>query len=167
MNYEILSIEEEAFGNQTAPHSRTPAHDLTEMLVAALCAILCGADSWMAIQTWAEPGYPDWGTTLICRREFLLTTPLAGCLRHSIQNTSRPALCAGPRICSPACPARRWRSMARQCVVPTARSNAPFISFRPTVPAWAWYLAKYAKPRNPTRSRPFRYCSLLRCSKGP
>ncbi len=53
MQEDVLSIEE-AFGDLRDPRSRTPAHDLTEMLVVALCAILSGADSWVAIQTWAE-----------------------------------------------------------------------------------------------------------------
>jgi len=54
----VPSIEE-AFGNLRDPRSRTPAHDLTEMLVVALCAILSGADSWVEIQTWAEAKL-DW-----------------------------------------------------------------------------------------------------------
>jgi predicted transposase YbfD/YdcC len=53
MREDVLSIEE-AFGDLRDPRSRMPAHDLTEMLVVALCAILSGADSWVAIQTWAE-----------------------------------------------------------------------------------------------------------------
>jgi hypothetical protein len=50
MPEDVLSIEE-AFGDLRDPHSRTRAHDLTEMLVVALCAVLSGADSWVAIQT--------------------------------------------------------------------------------------------------------------------
>ena len=53
MDDDILSIEEE-FGDLNDPRSRTPAYDLTEMLMVALCAILCGADSWVAIQTWGD-----------------------------------------------------------------------------------------------------------------
>ncbi len=53
MHDDVLSIEE-AFGDLKDPRSRTPAHDLTGMLMVALCAILCGADSWMAIQAWGE-----------------------------------------------------------------------------------------------------------------
>ena len=53
MRQDVLIIEE-AFGDWRDPRSRTPAHDLTEMLVVALCAIVSGADSWVAIQTWAE-----------------------------------------------------------------------------------------------------------------
>jgi hypothetical protein len=54
----ILSIEE-AFGDLRDPRSRTPAYDLTEMLMSALCAVLCGADSWVAIQLWGEEKV-DW-----------------------------------------------------------------------------------------------------------
>lgn len=42
MQEDVFSIEE-AFGDLRDPRSRTPAHDLTEMLVVALCAILSGA----------------------------------------------------------------------------------------------------------------------------
>lgn len=55
---DVLSIDE-AFGDLRDPRSRTPAHDLQEMLVVALCAILSGADSWVAIQLWAEAKL-DW-----------------------------------------------------------------------------------------------------------
>ncbi|ANB75165.1 ISAs1 family transposase [Paraburkholderia phytofirmans] len=53
MQEDVLSIEE-AFGDLRDPRSRTPAHDLTEMLVVAPCAVLSGTDSWVAIQTWTE-----------------------------------------------------------------------------------------------------------------
>ena len=33
---------------------RRSVHDLSEMLMVALCAILCGADNWVAIQVWGE-----------------------------------------------------------------------------------------------------------------
>ncbi|WP_240975884.1 transposase family protein [Paraburkholderia aromaticivorans] len=42
---EVLSIEK-AFCDLRHARSRTPVHDLTEILVVALCAILSGADSW-------------------------------------------------------------------------------------------------------------------------
>jgi hypothetical protein len=54
----VLSIEE-AFGDLRDPRSRTPAYELTEMLMMALCAILSGADSWVAIQVWGEAKV-DW-----------------------------------------------------------------------------------------------------------
>lgn len=43
----------------TLTRAGTPAHDLTEMLVVALCAILCGADNWFAISVWGEAKL-DW-----------------------------------------------------------------------------------------------------------
>ncbi|WP_415872725.1 transposase family protein [Burkholderia ubonensis] len=44
----MLSIEE-AFGGLTDPRSRPSPHDLREVLFVSLCAILSGADSWVAI----------------------------------------------------------------------------------------------------------------------
>jgi hypothetical protein len=49
----VLSIQE-AFGDLKDPRSRTPTHNLEEMLVVALCAILCGAETWSGIQIWAQ-----------------------------------------------------------------------------------------------------------------
>ncbi|MFL9988935.1 transposase family protein [Paraburkholderia sediminicola] len=53
MEQEVPSIEE-AFGELKDPRSGSVLHGLTEMLVVALCAILCGADSRVAIQIWDE-----------------------------------------------------------------------------------------------------------------
>lgn len=36
---------------RTGPAKR---HDLVEMILMALCAILCGADSWVEVAEWAE-----------------------------------------------------------------------------------------------------------------
>ena len=49
----VLSIEE-AFGDLKDPRSHTPTHNLQEMLVVALCAILCGAETWVGIQVRAQ-----------------------------------------------------------------------------------------------------------------
>ncbi|KVB94720.1 transposase family protein [Burkholderia cepacia] len=55
---EVLSIEE-AFCSLTDPRSRPSPHDLREILMVALCAILSGADSWVAIRIWGESKL-DW-----------------------------------------------------------------------------------------------------------
>jgi predicted transposase YbfD/YdcC len=55
---DILSIKE-AFGDLRDPRSRPPAYELSEILVIALCAILRGADNWVAIQAWGEEKL-DW-----------------------------------------------------------------------------------------------------------
>lgn len=55
---DIVSIKE-AFGDLRDPRSRPPAYELSEILVIALCAILCGADNWVAIQAWGEEKL-DW-----------------------------------------------------------------------------------------------------------
>jgi predicted transposase YbfD/YdcC len=41
---------------RTGPAQR---HDLTEMIVMALCAVLCGADTWVDMAEWAEDN-EDW-----------------------------------------------------------------------------------------------------------
>lgn len=45
----------EAFAEMPDPRTG-PAqrHDLTEMILMALCAVLCGADSWVDVAEWAE-----------------------------------------------------------------------------------------------------------------
>lgn len=45
----------EAFAELPAPRT-APAqrHDLAEMILMALCAVLCGADSWVDCAEWAE-----------------------------------------------------------------------------------------------------------------
>lgn len=54
----LLGVEmtlTEAFSDlpdpRTGPAQR---HDLTEMILMALCAVLCGADSWVDVAEWAE-----------------------------------------------------------------------------------------------------------------
>ncbi|MFP3566019.1 ISAs1 family transposase [Paraburkholderia sp. SIMBA_030] len=56
--YEPLSLQD-AFGDLKDPRVRTPEHDLTEMLVVALAAILSGADTWVGIALWAQ-GQLEW-----------------------------------------------------------------------------------------------------------
>ncbi|HMY07192.1 MAG TPA: transposase family protein, partial [Accumulibacter sp.] len=36
---------------RTGPAQR---HDLREMILMALCAVLCGADTWVDVADWAE-----------------------------------------------------------------------------------------------------------------
>ena len=54
----VLGIQE-AFGDLKDPRSRTPTHNLEEMLMVALCAILCGAETWVGVQIWAQ-GKLEW-----------------------------------------------------------------------------------------------------------
>ena len=56
--YEPLSLQD-AFGDLKDPRVRTPEHDLTEMLVVALAAILSGADGWVGIALWGQ-GQLEW-----------------------------------------------------------------------------------------------------------
>jgi predicted transposase YbfD/YdcC len=51
---------QEAFAG-VEDHRRGPAkrHDLKEMIIMAICAVLCGADSWVDVADWCE-GEEDW-----------------------------------------------------------------------------------------------------------
>lgn len=47
-------------------HRKGPAqrYDLKEMIVMAICAVLCGADGWVDIADWCE-GEEDWLKTFL------------------------------------------------------------------------------------------------------
>ena len=59
---------QEAFG-LVEDHRKGPAcrHDLKEMIVMAICAVLCGADGWSDIADWCE-GEEDWLKTFLVLR---------------------------------------------------------------------------------------------------
>ncbi|MFL9986955.1 hypothetical protein [Paraburkholderia sediminicola] len=78
---------EEVSGDLRDLRSLTPAHDLTEVLVVALCAILSSADSGVTIQTCAER---SWSTHLLPASADQVVT-LDG-------KTVRGAACASPGI---------------------------------------------------------------------
>jgi predicted transposase YbfD/YdcC len=56
---------QEAFG-EVEDHRRGPAqrYDLKEMIVMAICAVLCGADSWVDVADWCEDE-EDWLKTFL------------------------------------------------------------------------------------------------------
>jgi predicted transposase YbfD/YdcC len=57
-DFEPLSVGD-AFGDLPDPRSRSPEHQLSELLVVAIAAILSGADSWVGIATWGQAKI-DW-----------------------------------------------------------------------------------------------------------
>jgi len=43
------------FGNLKDPrYKHSPPHDLLEIITIALCAIICGANDWVAVETWGQ-----------------------------------------------------------------------------------------------------------------
>jgi len=56
---------QEAFAG-VEDHRRGPAkrHDLKEMIIMAICAVLCGADGWVDVADWCE-GEEDWLKTFL------------------------------------------------------------------------------------------------------
>jgi len=63
---------QEAF-EQVEDHRRGPAqrYDLKEMIIMAICAVLCGADSWVDVADWCEDGvnqvHPYWVDSRLTR----------------------------------------------------------------------------------------------------
>ncbi len=49
----------EHFGNIADPRSRKPEHPLDEILFMALCAVICGAESWVEIEDFGHAKH-DW-----------------------------------------------------------------------------------------------------------
>ena len=51
---------ESHFGNLKDPRFKhSPPHALIEIIIIALCAIICGADNWVAVETWGK-AKEDW-----------------------------------------------------------------------------------------------------------
>ncbi|WP_074173706.1 transposase family protein [Caballeronia calidae] len=75
----VLSIEE-AFASLDDPCRHSPVHGLSEILASALCAILCGAHNWVAVQVRGEEKL-DW-----------LSPPHPATQRHPIARYLRPGV---------------------------------------------------------------------------
>jgi hypothetical protein len=55
MKTEVRASLQEAFSIILDPRVRGRSrHDLVELLVVAVCAVLCGADGFMEIELWAR-----------------------------------------------------------------------------------------------------------------
>jgi hypothetical protein len=98
-----LSIQEH-FANVADPRkSWNQDHRLSDILVMALCAIICGADSWFSVATFAEAKLPWFRRFPMVHR---LTTPSRASSRHSTPSNSSAAFCPG---CRPS----TWQPMAK------------------------------------------------------
>jgi len=94
MRDEALSIEN-VFVDLKSPRRRTPAHDLGLMLIVAVCAILSGADSWVAPGRGAQKNLTGFAVMFRWSTALPLTTPSGGCLRHLILSSSKHVLSDG------------------------------------------------------------------------
>ncbi len=55
MEKEVVPMIEEHFGEVEDPRvDRTRDHLLIEMLVVIICAVICGADGWVAVEQWGN-----------------------------------------------------------------------------------------------------------------
>lgn len=94
---------------RTGPAQR---HDLQEMLVMALCAVLCGADSWVDVAEWAEDN-EAWHA-------------LARHLRAGVPHARCGGSASAPGLAAWWAPwTGRWPSTARRCAAPGTGTTPP------------------------------------------
>ena len=136
----------ECFGALEDPRvERCKRHQLLDIITIALCAVICGADSW--VYTWScsararrSGSAPPWTFSMDLPLESRPTTPLAMCSPVWTRTSSRNASWSGAKGW-PSCSPERWGpSTARRCGALTTRGQAsrPFIwsapGPRPTPP---------------------------------
>ena len=59
MTKSVVAAIQEHFGELTDPRRREPTYPLIEMVTMALCAVICGADDFVAIAKFARTK-KDW-----------------------------------------------------------------------------------------------------------
>ena len=71
---------------------RTKFHQLSDIIVIAICAVICGADNWVEIEEFGH-AKREWLEALLdSRTEFHRMTPLAGSLPGWMQSSLRSVL---------------------------------------------------------------------------
>jgi hypothetical protein len=93
----------EAFEELTDPRMRECVHQLNELLLAAICAIISGAESWTSVVEWSEMKL-DWLRQYLPFANGIASHDTFGrveyfpCLTRS---SLRPVFCVGPMTCVP------------------------------------------------------------------
>ena len=130
---------------------RCKRHKLLDIIAIAICAVICGADSWVYIELFGKSrlewfqtflelphGIPSHDTPAFAGTGSSATSS-PGWTRSSSSSASWP----GPRRCPTWSPGRWWPSTARRYGVPTTaiRASGPSTPYRGTgqalVSAWA------------------------------
>lgn len=101
---------------------RTRMHKLEDILCLAICAILCGVESFEDMEVFlGKPSRSGFRRFWNCRTAFQATTPSTVFLQRSTHTSSWKPSCAGPSRCAPPWSKRLWRWMARRCGEPSTR----------------------------------------------
>ena len=118
---------------------RTRRHKLVDILAIAICATICGADSWVHIELFGKSKLTWFQTFLELPHVIHPTTPSALSLPASTQCGCRIASCPGPRPLLNCSPARWWPLTVRPRDVPmTGRGRKePFTWSAPGPPSRA------------------------------
>ena len=119
---------------------RTRRHKLVDIIAIAICAIICGADSWVHVELFGRSKLEWFQTFLELPGGFPPMTPSAMFLPVWTQSSSRVASWPGPKPSLSCCPRRWWPLTGRRPgVLTTARvAREPCIwSAMAQFPPWA------------------------------
>jgi hypothetical protein len=123
MTEPVSTSIQQHFGTLRDPRiDRFTRHELLDILVIAICAVICGADDWVELRPSATVSSPGSRPFSICPTASRPMTPSVASLPVSIPPSSRPASCARSGLWMSCSPPRWWPSMARNCAAPSMGS---------------------------------------------
>ena len=94
---------------------RRKEHDLVDILVIAICTLLCGGEGFNDMEDFGEAKL-DWFKTFLRLRNGIPSHDTFNrVLRPWIRRSFWTVFSAGPRACAKRCRRRLWRWMARRC----------------------------------------------------
>jgi len=90
------------FSEVSDPRQDNVRHNLYEVLIIALCCLLCGGEDCSDMEVFGRAKRPFLRQFLRLKHGIPATTPSAGCSASSIPSRSRPVSCASwsalPRV---------------------------------------------------------------------
>ena len=107
---------------------RTRLHKLEDILLIAICALLCGAESFEDMELFGDTKEPWLRTFLELPHGIPATTPSAVSSPRSTRSASSKRSCAGRKACAPRWPMKSSPSMAKPCAGPSTPGRADLSS---------------------------------------
>src|SRR5690349_3620703 len=133
---------------------RTKLHSLHDLLIIAIAAMLCGAESFEDMEDFGT-AKEDWFKTFLdLPHAYLLTTHSIGYSARWIPKVFWNASCRGRRACVWRWVKRSSLWMARRCAGPAAKRKRHAAWSAHGRPAMAWCWVKSKCLTNPTKSLP-------------
>ena len=98
MDSSIAALLTERFSGLEDPRTgRATRHELIDVVVIAICAVICGADSWVDVEMFGKSKKTGLANYSLFPTQYLRMTPLAGCSRDWTPFSSRDVSRSGWR----------------------------------------------------------------------